>query len=261
MRCWVWGGSSGIGAATAAHLTAADHEVLVLSRHRPPGALDWHRFDCDRSVEDVQRHVRWLIWATGKGFEGEERDWYVEEGLPPRRMRERWGLERRGAPDLAILSAGMGAYMLWNQWRDQWWDDGKKHAGVENVLRVNATSKAAIAKELLLAMRRRRSGRVLVVGSAMAGRGDHGAEIYAMAQAALRGFVLSAHRHAGRRGVTLALAEPGWVDTPMTAVLPEWKRRAAEREFGQFLTAEYVAGQMLEHDYRPGEVFPIERSG
>lgn len=251
----MWGGSSGIGAAVAARLIDDGHDVLVLSRRKPALACAWHPFDCDRPGEEVQRHVRRLIWGSGDHLAGEELDWYVDQSDWALPMRKRWRLERWGAPDLAVLSAGMGAYMLWNDWRD---DTHDGRAGFDTLWRINAKSKACIAKELLLAMRRRRSGKVLVVGSRMAALGDHGAEAYAMAQGALRGFVASAHRHPARRGVTLALVEPGWVRTPMTEVLPDWKRAAAVRQFGEFLEPEDVARSMLGHEYTPGEIYGIE---
>lgn len=255
---WVWGGSSGIGYAVAKRLIAEGWNVLILSRRKPDLPCGWHPFDCDQPLDEIEYHTKQLIIANGFRFYHDDLDWFLKEGSKAIPMRKRWFLQKNGAPDLAVLSAGMGAYQLWNQWHPDWYEDAKgRHAGFETIRRVNADSKAYIAKELLLAMRRRRSGQVLVVGSLMAYFGDHGAEAYTMAQAALEGFVRSAHVHAGRRGVTLALVEPGWTRTPMTEVLPEWKRNAAEKRFGPFLEPDEVAERMLAHVYRPGEIFTI----
>lgn len=261
MNAWVWGGSSGIGYAVAKRLIDQGHHVLVMSRKKPDLPCGWHPFDVDKPIEEIQRHTHQLILANGFHFGAEDIDWFANESPKPIPTRKRWMLERRGAPDLAVLSAGMGAYMNWKQWRDDWWTDSgdRRHAGVDNVMRINALSKAAIAKELLLAMKRRRSGQVLIVGSMMAFHGDHGAEVYAMAQASLEGFVRSASVHPKRHGVTLALVEPGWTSTPMTEVLPAWKKAAAEKRFGEFMTADHVADMMLKHKYQPGEIYPIIR--
>jgi 3-oxoacyl-[acyl-carrier protein] reductase len=261
-RAIVFGSSKGIGHAITARLIRDGWDVIGLSRTPHDFAVPWYQFDADQPLEAIEVRIRRLIHGLGRGLREDDLGWYLSRsGQAPGSIRTRWMLERLGAPDLVVVAAGVGAYSLWNAWTSRRWHDkaGKLHLGIEDILRVNLISKMVIAKEFLLSMRRRRAGTVILIGSVMASYGDHGAEAYAASQAGLRGFVASAHKHPAKRGVCLALAEPGWTKTPMSEVLPEWKKRAAEKQFGPFLEAWDVADRIVDRQFKPGEIFPIER--
>lgn len=267
-RAIVFGSSKGIGHAITARLVRDGWDAIGLSRTPHDFSVSWYAFDMDTPLEGVEWRTRRLIHGLGLGLRGDELGWFLDGAkrgttTEARGIRARWRLERMGAPDLVVIAAGVGAYSHWRAWSSRRWTDkkGSLHLGWEDILRINLISKATIAKEFLLAMRRRRAGTVLIVGSLMAERGDHGAEAYAASQAGLRGFVASAHKHPAKRGVCLASIEPSWVNSPMTSVLPDWKKRAAEKQFGPFLETHEVADAILDHEFRPGEIFPIERAG
>jgi NAD(P)-dependent dehydrogenase (short-subunit alcohol dehydrogenase family) len=247
----------------AARLVADGHDVLVLGR--TPSQIRGTRyewFDVDRPGEQIQQHLRYLLVAEGEGFEGEARELTLSgKYAGALSWRRFWFATRRGAPDVAVLSAGMGAYMRQDQWHDDSWVDskGKRHAGINTVMRTNVLSKMWIANELIRGMRRRRSGKIVLIGSRVAARGDHALEAYAASQAALRGYVLSASRHPAKRGVIVGLIEPGWANTGMTADLAEWKRRAIERAYGEMMSADDCAAWIDTHIeiIQPGEIAEI----
>lgn len=67
-----------------------------------------------------------------------------------------------------------------------------------------------------------RGGRVINIGSIIGEHGNFGQDTYAMANAALRGLTKSQSLTLGRRGITVNLIEPGFVEgTDMTSKMPE----------------------------------------
>lgn len=67
-----------------------------------------------------------------------------------------------------------------------------------------------------------RGGRVINIGSIIGEHGNFGQDIYAMANAALRGLTKTQSLTLGRRGITANLIEPGFVEgTDMTSQMPE----------------------------------------
>jgi len=259
MRVWIWGGSKGIGAALAQRFIRGGDDVLCLSRTQPDFECTWEPFDVDRPGEAIASDVAQMILAAGMGINLD--DLYLRALKLP--IRSRWLYERRGAPDVAILSAGIGAYLRQDLWRDDWWRDssGKRQAGINSIIRTNLASRMWITNALVRAMRRRRSGQIILIGSRVSTRGAHALEVYAATQAALRGYVYSACRHPAKRGVTIALAEPGWTLTPMTASISAHVARAIENELGPMMSAEEVADQIVAHlpRFAAGEVLEIGR--
>lgn len=67
-----------------------------------------------------------------------------------------------------------------------------------------------------------RGGRVINIGSIIGEHGNFGQDIYAMANAALRGLTKTQSLTLGRRGITVNLIEPGFVEgTDMTSQMPK----------------------------------------
>lgn len=262
LTAWIWGGSKGLGRAVAERLISEDWRVTCLSRTRPDYSVDWVEFDVDQNGEAIEHLTHRLILGAGLGYEGDELNWFIQDSDEWFTMLKRWQLERLGAPDLALLSAGIGAYMMYNEWHNDWWEDkaGKQRAGVDTVMRINAMSKVWIAKEIIRAMRRSRRGKLLLVGSRMAERGDRSADAYAMSQAALRGFLYSAWKLPARRGVTVALIEPGLAKTAMTAGMPAAKLEAYEARYGKMITPEFFADAVIDNleTIKPGDILAVE---
>jgi NAD(P)-dependent dehydrogenase (short-subunit alcohol dehydrogenase family) len=249
MRVWVFGGTAGIGKAVAQIYVARGDDVLCLARRVSDIAgVRSERLDLDQPGSMVGKAVERLLLAEGLDSDDRElRDSVLSGETQISSFRKRWFLSKRGAPDLAVLSSGIGAYIRQDLWRDDWWTDsrGARHAGIDTIFRVNAISRMWAANELIRAMRRKRSGKVVLIGSRCSTRGAHALEVYAASHAALQGYVLSACRHPAKRGVTVGLIEVGWTLTPMTANLAPHVKSAIERELGEMMTAEQAAEQIV----------------
>jgi NAD(P)-dependent dehydrogenase (short-subunit alcohol dehydrogenase family) len=89
------------------------------------------------------------------------------------------------------------------------------------VLDVNLTAAYRLSKRAAGKMLRARSGRIILVSSVVALTGSAGQTNYAAAKAGLIGFGRSLAKELGSRGITVNIVLPGFVQTDMTAVLPE----------------------------------------
>lgn len=114
-----------------------------------------------------------------------------------------------GAIDLAILNAGV-------------WDPmGARGYGAEravSTMAVNYGGLAAALEPLLPAMIGRRSGHIAIVASVAGYRGLPKAISYAPSKAAAISLAEVLKLDLERHGITVSLVNPGFVETPMTAV-------------------------------------------
>ncbi|MCM1407224.1 MAG: 3-oxoacyl-[acyl-carrier-protein] reductase [Treponema brennaborense] len=91
----------------------------------------------------------------------------------------------------------------------------------ENVLRVNLTSAFLISQIISSDMIRRRSGSIINMSSIVGLHGQGGQVNYAASKAGLIGLTKSLAKETGSRGVRVNAIAPGFIETDMTAVLPE----------------------------------------
>ena len=112
----------------------------------------------------------------------------------------------------------------------------------EAAMQVNFFSLTRLAKALLRGMIRARSGRIVAVGSVAAHRGNPGNGAYAASKGALDAYCRTLAVETARRGVTVNVIAPGFVDTAMMA--PYAAHRAGmERQIpaGRFAAPDEVA--------------------
>ncbi|MDR3202978.1 MAG: 3-oxoacyl-ACP reductase FabG [Bifidobacteriaceae bacterium] len=99
-------------------------------------------------------------------------------------------------------------------------------ADFDAVLGVNLAGAFRCARRASGQMARRRSGRIILMGSVVGLGGGQGQTNYSASKAGLVGLARSIARELGSRGVTANVVAPGFIETDMTAALPEARREA-----------------------------------
>jgi 3-oxoacyl-[acyl-carrier protein] reductase len=93
-----------------------------------------------------------------------------------------------------------------------------------SVLDTNLVGAYRVAKRATPKMIRARKGRIILISSVVALTGSGGQTNYAAAKAGLIGFARSLAREIGSRNVTVNVVAPGFVETDMTAALPDARK-------------------------------------
>jgi len=114
-------------------------------------------------------------------------------------------------------------------------------------------------------MLKRKSGRMIFVGSVVGMLGSAGQVNYAATKSGLIGMARSFARELGSRGITANVVAPGFVDTDMTAVLDETRKAEiiGAVPLARFCSPEEVAGVVAflaspEAAYISGAVIPVD---
>ena len=112
----------------------------------------------------------------------------------------------------------------------------------EEAMQVNFWSLTRLAKALLRGMVRAKAGRIVAIGSVAAERGNPGNAAYAASKGALLSYCRTLAIETARRGVTVNVVAPGFVDTDMLAPYAAY-RDGMERQIpaGRFARPEEVA--------------------
>ena len=133
------------------------------------------------------------------------------------------------------------------------------------VLDANLTGAYRVAKRAAGKMLRARQGRMVFISSVVALTGSAGQVNYASAKAGLIGMARSLARELGSRNITANVVLPGFVQTDMTAVLPEEHKAEirAQVPLGRFASTDELAGVVtfLASDaaaYITGAVIPVD---
>jgi len=130
---------------------------------------------------------------------------------------------------------------------------------------VNANLRGAFlcARAALKLMLRQRSGHIVLIGSRAARYGTRGQSAYAAAKAGLVGLAQSIAKEYGARNIRCNVVLPGFLETKMTAGLPDKRREEirAEHALGRFNTAENSARAiafLARLDNVSGQVFTLD---
>jgi NAD(P)-dependent dehydrogenase (short-subunit alcohol dehydrogenase family) len=134
----------------------------------------------------------------------------------------------------------------------------------EALMQVNFWSLTRLAKALLRGMVRARSGRIVAIGSVAASRANPGNAAYAASKGALLSYCRTLAIETGKRGVTVNVVAPGFVDTEMMAPYAA-HREGMERQIpaGRFARPEEVAAVVRflftePAGYITGAVLPVD---
>jgi 3-oxoacyl-[acyl-carrier protein] reductase len=134
-----------------------------------------------------------------------------------------------------------------------------------SVLDTNLTGAYRVAKRAVRGMIRARRGRVIFISSVSGLTGSPGQTNYAASKAGLVGFARSLARELGSRGITSNVVAPGFVESEMTAVLPEERKAEilGSVPLGRYAAAHEVAGVVAflagdDAAYITGAVIPVD---
>ena len=161
-----------------------------------------------------------------------------------------------GHIDVLINNAGITKDGLMMRMSEAQWD---------MVINVNLKSAFNFIHAVLPIMMRQRSGSIINMASVVGVHGNAGQSNYAASKAGLIALAKSIAQEVGSRGIRANAIAPGFIETAMTAALPEdvrkeWAAKIPLRRAGQvddianvatFLAsdmASYVTGQVIEVD-------------
>ena len=122
-----------------------------------------------------------------------------------------------GKVEILVNNAGITRDGLVLRMKRPDWDD---------VLQTNLTGAFLVTQALLSAMLRNRWGRIINITSVVGRTGQAGQVNYAASKAGLIGMTRSLAREVASRGITVNAVAPGYIETPMTAVLDDKQRTA-----------------------------------
>lgn len=135
----------------------------------------------------------------------------------------------------------------------------------DSVVATNLGGTFRVVKRASKGMLRARFGRVILISSVVGLYGSAGQVNYSASKSALVGFARSLTRELGGRGITANVVAPGFIETDMTAELPEetQKQYKANIPAGRFATPDEVAGVVTwlasdESGYISGAVIPVD---
>ncbi len=124
-------------------------------------------------------------------------------------------LERFGKVEILVNNAGITRDGLMLRMKRPDWED---------VLGTNLTGAFLLTQAVLSPMLRNRWGRIINITSVVGRTGQAGQVNYAASKAGLIGMTRSMAREVASRGITVNAVAPGYIETPMTAVLDEKQR-------------------------------------
>lgn len=182
--CLVTGASRGIGASVAAALSHDGHRVALLGRNGM--ALE----------------------AVGAGLPGEVLSVPADVTDPAAVEAAFAAIEGRWGPiEVLVSNAGAGFAAPLADTSDEDW---------AHMLELNLTAPFRLMRRAVPAMVECGWGRIVVVASVVAKRGEAQVAAYTAAKHGVLGLVRSAAAELARTGVTVNAICPGYVDTPMT---------------------------------------------
>jgi 3-oxoacyl-[acyl-carrier protein] reductase len=191
----VTGGSRGIGLAIAEELASAGAKVAVVAR-------------------DGARAEAAAAGLPGEGHRGYGCDVAASEAV--NELVKRVEAEMGGL-DVLVNNAGVTRDNLLMRLKDEDWDA---------VMDTNLRGAFNLVRAASRGMMKRRHGRVINITSVVGIMGNAGQANYAASKAGLIGFTKSVARELAGRGVLVNAVAPGYIETDMTAELPQAARDA-----------------------------------
>jgi 3-oxoacyl-[acyl-carrier protein] reductase len=221
----ITGGNRGIGFSLAEEFVAAGHRVAVTARN---GAGPAGSLTVIADVTDGASLDRAFV--------------EVEEKLGP--------------IEVLVANAGITRDTLVMRMSDDDFDD---------VVNTNLGGSFRVVKRATKGMLKAKFGRIILISSVVGLYGSAGQVNYAASKSALVGMARSLTRELGSRGITANVVAPGFIETDMTAALPEdqqleYKRNIPAGRFAQPAEVAKVVAWLAGDDagYISGAVIPVD---
>jgi 3-oxoacyl-[acyl-carrier protein] reductase len=127
-------------------------------------------------------------------------------------------IEQFGKIDILVNNAGITRDQLIMRMKRSDWDA---------VLNTNLTSAYLLIQQVIGSMLKQRWGRIINITSVFGQTGQAGQSNYAASKSGLIGLTMAVAREVGSRSITCNAVAPGFIETAMTAVLPEELKQSA----------------------------------
>lgn len=205
----VTGGNGGIGTEICKQLVAAGYRVVTT-------CVDAER----EKVADWQKEL-----AAG----GTQVDW-VECNVADFEACKAMAAEvteKFGPVDVLVNAAGITRDAFAHKMPQENWDA---------VIRTNLDSVFNVTRQFVEGMRERSFGRIINIASVNGQTGQFGQANYSAAKAGMHGFSMALAKEGARKGITANTISPGYIETAMTAAIPEEVRNG--------IVAQVPAGRM-----------------
>jgi 3-oxoacyl-[acyl-carrier protein] reductase len=161
-----------------------------------------------------------------------------------------------GSLDIAVNNAGITRDNLFLRMKPEEWD---------MVLSINLTGAFNVCKAINKQMFKQRAGKIVNIASVVGQMGNIGQANYAASKAGLIGLTKTLAREFAARNVQVNAVAPGFIDTEMTAKLPDDVRQNFIRNIpaGNFGSPENVADAVAflcsaDADYITGQVINVD---
>ena len=192
----VTGASRGIGAAIALELAQKGLRVVGTATS-------------DEGAARICQVLSAYPGCTGKNLN--VNDASAAEALIESMVKEHGGLH------VLVNNAGITRDMLAMRLKDDDWDA---------VLDTNLKAVFRMSRAVMRTMMKQRYGRIISITSVVGASGNAGQSNYAAAKAGVAGMTRALARELGSRNITVNCIAPGFIETDMTASLPEEQQKA-----------------------------------
>ena len=212
---FVTGSTRGIGLAIARTLHAAGAKVAIVGRELARAQM---------VAADLGERATGVACDVAQAEQVEAAIGACEKALGP--------------IDVLVNNAGLTRDNILLRLTDADWDA---------VLDANLKGAFHTTRAVIKGMMKRRAGRIVNIASVVGLSGNKGQANYAASKAGLIGFTKSVAREYASRGVLVNCVAPGFIETDMTAALPDEARASLLQDIalGRLGRPEDVAGAVL----------------